>query len=49
MSNKNKRGSPLVRSVLALDSYLSDLERVGTKINGTDMGSASTVNTFKSS
>jgi len=39
MSNKNKRGSPLVRSVLALDSYLSDLERVGTKINGTDMGS----------
>src|SRR5206468_9618247 len=38
MSNKNKRGSPLVRSVLALDSYLSDLERVGTKINGTDMG-----------
>ncbi len=37
MSNKSKRDSPLVQSVLALDSYLSELERVGTKINGTDM------------
>ncbi|OLC28792.1 MAG: hypothetical protein AUH28_18715 [Acidobacteria bacterium 13_1_40CM_56_16] len=37
MSNKSKRDSPLVQSVLALDSYLSELERVGAKINGTDM------------
>jgi len=39
MSNKSNRDSALVRSVLALDSYLSELERVGTKINGTDMSS----------
>jgi chromosome segregation ATPase len=37
MSNKVQRDSPLVKSVLALDNYLSDLERVGTKINSTDM------------
>jgi signal transduction histidine kinase len=40
MSNKVKRDSPLVKSVLALDSYLTELERVGTKINSTDMTSA---------
>jgi hypothetical protein len=40
MSNKTKRESPLVKSVLALDNYLSELERVGTKINSTDMTSA---------
>lgn len=39
MSNKNKDQSPLVKSVLALDNYLSELERVGTKINSTDMTS----------
>src|SRR3989440_5708092 len=39
MSNKNKEQSPLVKSVLALDNYLSELERVGTKINSTDMTS----------
>jgi hypothetical protein len=37
MSNKSKRDSPLVKSVLALDNYLTELERVGTKINSTDM------------
>ena len=37
MSNKAKQDSPLVKSVLALDNYLSELERVGTKINSTDM------------
>ena len=37
MSNKNKRESPLVKAVVALDNYLSELERVGTKINSTDM------------
>jgi uncharacterized coiled-coil DUF342 family protein len=37
MSNKVKRDSPLVKSVLALDGYLIELERVGTKINSTDM------------
>lgn len=38
MSNKTpKRASPLVRSVLALDHHLAELERVGTKINSTDM------------
>src|SRR5881227_1519460 len=40
MSDKIKRDSPLVKSVLALDSYLTELERVGTKINSTDMTSA---------
>src|SRR2546430_1783540 len=37
MSNKAKRESPLVKSVLALDHYLSELDRVGTKITSTDM------------
>jgi chromosome segregation ATPase len=37
MSNKAKRDSPLVKSVLALDNYLSELERVGARINSTDM------------
>jgi len=39
MSNKIKRDSPLVKSVLALDNYLTELERVGTRINSTDMTS----------
>ena len=39
MSNKSKQDSPLVKSVLALDNYLSELERVGAKINSTDMTS----------
>ncbi len=39
MSNKTKRDSPLVKSVLALDNYLAELERVGGKINETDMTS----------
>src|SRR5262245_32358750 len=39
MSNKAKRDSPLVQSVLALDNYLTELERVGSKINSTDMKS----------
>ncbi len=39
MSNKSRKDSPLVQSVLALDNYLGELERVGTKINSTDMTS----------
>ena len=39
MSNKAKRDSPLVKAVLALDDHLTELERVGTKINSTDMTS----------
>jgi hypothetical protein len=39
MDKKNRKESPLVRSVLALDDYLNELERVGTKINSTDMTS----------
>jgi len=39
MSNKTKRDSPLVKAVLALDNYLSELERIGGKINSTDMAS----------
>ena len=39
MSDKTKRDSPLVKSVLALDNYLAELERIGTKINSTDMAS----------
>jgi chromosome segregation ATPase len=39
MSNKSQQNSPLVRSVLALDNYLGELERIGTKINSTDMTS----------
>jgi chromosome segregation ATPase len=37
MSNKARKDSPLVQSVLALDNNLTELERVGTKINSTDM------------
>src|SRR5207244_11591775 len=39
MSNKVRRDSPLVKSVHALDNYLTELERVGTRINSTDMTS----------
>jgi hypothetical protein len=39
MSNKIKRDSPLVKSILALDNYLAELERVGGRINATDMTS----------
>lgn len=39
MSNKAKRESPLIQAVLALDNHLAELERVGTKINSTDMTS----------
>jgi chromosome segregation ATPase len=39
MSNKDKRDSPLIKSVLALDSYLAELERIGARINSTDMTS----------
>lgn len=39
MSNKAKQDSPLVKSVVALDNYLTELERVGTKINTTNMAS----------
>jgi len=39
MSNKAKRDSALVKCVHALDDYLVELERVGTKINSTDMTS----------
>jgi chromosome segregation ATPase len=39
MPNKVKRDSPLVKSVLTLDTYLTELERVGNKINSTDMAS----------
>ena len=39
MSDKAKRESPLVKSVLALDNYLAELERIGTKINSADMTS----------
>src|SRR5262245_51806875 len=39
MSNKSKRDSQLVKSVLALDDYLIEFERVGTKIVSTDMTS----------
>jgi chromosome segregation ATPase len=37
MSNKAKRESPLVQAVLALDEHLAELERIGMKINSTDM------------
>ena len=37
MSNKAKRDSPLVKSVLALDEYLAELDRIGTRINSTNM------------
>ncbi len=39
MSNKSKQDSPLVKAVLALDNYLTELGRVGSKINSTDMTS----------
>jgi hypothetical protein len=37
VSNKSKSDSPLVKSVLALDNYVTELERIGGKINSTDM------------
>ena len=37
VSDKTKRDSPLVQSVLALDHQLAELERIGRKINSTDM------------
>jgi hypothetical protein len=37
MSNKDKRESSIVKAVLALDGYLTELERVGGKINSIDM------------
>jgi hypothetical protein len=39
MPNKVKRDSLLVKSVLALDDYLAELERVGTRINSMEMTS----------
>jgi len=39
MPDKTNRNSPLVKCVLALDNYLSELERIGAKINATDMTS----------
>ena len=39
MEKTNKDQSPLVGSVLALDNYLSELERVGTKISTMNMKS----------
>ena len=39
MSDKNKKDSPLVQSVLALDHQLAELVRIGEKINSTDMSS----------
>jgi len=40
MSDKIKRDSPLVKCVLSLDEHLAELERVGTRINSTDMTAA---------
>ena len=37
MSNSNKEQSPLVESVLALDTYFSELNRLSAKIEETDM------------
>jgi capsule polysaccharide export protein KpsE/RkpR len=37
MTEKTKRDSPLVASVLALQNHLDELERIGSKINATDM------------
>jgi hypothetical protein len=39
MSNKTKRDSPLVTAVLALQNHLTELERVGAKINSADLTS----------
>src|SRR5690349_774623 len=37
MAEKINRESPLVQSVVALDHYLSELERIGKKIEATNM------------
>ena len=37
MTDKTRRESPLVTSVLALQNHLEELERIGNKINATDM------------
>jgi hypothetical protein len=37
VSDKTKRDSPLIQSVLALDHQLAELQRIGEKINSTDM------------
>src|SRR5262245_22938562 len=37
MTDKTKRDSPLVTSVLALQNHLDEMERIGNKINSTDM------------
>jgi len=37
MPEKTDRDSPLVTSVLALQNHLNELERLGAKINATDM------------
>ena len=40
MSNKDKRDSALIKTVVALDNHLAELERIGTKINAVDMTAA---------
>jgi polyhydroxyalkanoate synthesis regulator phasin len=37
MSKKSNRDSPLVTSVLALQDHLSELERIGARINSSDL------------
>jgi chromosome segregation ATPase len=39
LNSMSKKDTPLIKSVIALDNYLAELERVGTKINGIDMTS----------
>ena len=39
MSETNQDQSPLVKAVLALDSHLTELERLGAKINTMDLKS----------
>jgi hypothetical protein len=39
MASNSKHDSPLVASVLALQNHLDELDRVGSKINATDMTS----------
>ena len=39
MTNNSKRDSLLVASVIALQNYLAELERIGAKINSADMTS----------
>ena len=39
MANNTDRDSPLVTSVLALQNHLTELERLGGKINSIDMAS----------